>query len=82
LLTGHVPEDTPAFDMLRGELADWIRLPTHPTLSGMVSLWEQAGKPDMLGHSCSAALLRELAEHIPVVRQDVKSGDMIELGAA
>jgi hypothetical protein len=36
----------------------------------------------MLGHSCSAALLRELAEHIPVVRQDVKSGDMIELGAA
>lgn len=82
LLTGHVPEDTPAFDMLRDELADWIRLPTHPTLSGMVALWEQAGKPDMLGHSCSAALLRELAEHIPSLRQNVKSGDMIELGAA
>lgn len=82
LLTGHVPEDTPAFDMLGDELADWIRLPTHPTLSGMVELWEQAGKPQVLGHSCSAYLLAELAEHIPTLRLDVKSGDVIELGAA
>lgn len=82
LLTGHVPEDTPAFEMLRDELADWIRLPTHPTLSGMVSLWEEAGKPDMLGHSCSAALLGELADHIPPLCQDVKSGSVIELGEA
>lgn len=82
LLTGHVPEDTPAFDMLGDELADWIRLPTHPTLSGMVELWEQAGKPQVLGHSCSAYLLAELSEHIPTLRLDVKSGDVIELGAA
>lgn len=82
LLTGHVPEDTPASDMLRDELADWIRLPTHPTLNGMVALWEQAGKPQTLGHSCSAYLLAELAVHIPALRVDAKSGDVIDLGAA
>lgn len=80
LLTGHVPEETPAFDMLRDELADWIRLPTHPTLNGMVALWEQAGKPQTIGHSCSAYLLAELAEHIPALRVDAKTGDVIELG--
>ncbi len=82
LLTGHVPEETPAFEMLRDELADWIRLPTHPTLSGMVELWEQAGKPVVYGHSCSAQLLAELKDHIPAVQQDAKSGDVIQLGAA
>ncbi|WOC16875.1 MBL fold metallo-hydrolase [Pseudochrobactrum sp. MP213Fo] len=81
LLTGHVPEDTPAFNMLNDELADWIRLPTHPTLSGMLMLWEQAGKPPVLGHSCSAYLLAELAVHIPALRTDAKSGDVIVLEA-
>ena len=33
-------------------------------------------------YSCSTALLSELAAHIPSLRQDVKSGDVIELGAA
>ncbi|WP_439272749.1 MBL fold metallo-hydrolase [Pseudochrobactrum sp. HB0163] len=81
LLTGHVPEDTPAHAMLQDELADWIRLPTHPTLSGMVELWEQAGRPVLYGHSCSAQLLAELKEHIAAVQQNAKSGDIINLGA-
>lgn len=82
LLTGHVPEDTPASEMLRDELADWIRLPTHPTLNGMVSLWEQAGKPEVFGHSCSEQLLSDLAEHIPSVITHSKTGDVIEYGDA
>ncbi len=33
LLTGHVPENTPAQALLEQGRATWIRLPTHPTRS-------------------------------------------------
>lgn len=80
LLTGHLPEGTPAYELEEQGLADWIRLPTHPTLSGMISIWEGAEKPPVLGHSCKQELWTELATHIPTLRTDLVTGDVLEIG--
>lgn len=79
LLTGHLPEGTPANKLYSQGRADWIRLPTHPTLSGLVSIWNDADKPPVLGHSCSRAALDELHPHLPGLRTDLVTGDFIEL---
>lgn len=79
LLTGHLPEGTPAHVLHEQGRADWIRLPTHPTLSGLVSIWEQCGKPLVLGHSCAPSALEELRLHLPGLRTDLATGDFIDL---
>jgi phosphoribosyl 1,2-cyclic phosphodiesterase len=77
LLTGHLPAGTPG-DILRASgRADWIRMPTHPTLSGNVGIWEQAGRPPALGHSCGPAELAALAAHIPALRAECRTGDSL-----
>ncbi|RCS24052.1 MBL fold metallo-hydrolase [Phyllobacterium salinisoli] len=79
LLTGHLPEGTSGHALHRQGRADWIRLPTHPTLSGLVDIWSDAGKPPVLGHSCLLGALEDLRPHLPGLRTDLATGDFIDL---
>lgn len=80
LLTGHLPACSPGDLARRSGHAEWIRMPTHPTLSGNVSIWENAGRPAALGHSCTANDLEALRVHIPLLRAGCRTGDSIEIG--
>lgn len=77
LLTGHIPPNTPASALLGGGRAAWIRLPTHPTRQGNVDIWEQAGRPATLGHSCSLQDLQALKAHLPTLNDRVRTGQHI-----
>ena len=79
LLTGHLPSGSPGEASFRDGGAEWIRMPTHPTLAGNVGVWEKAGRPVALGHSCSAADLEALQIHIPSLRVDCRTGQSLEL---
>ncbi|MBZ9680077.1 MULTISPECIES: MBL fold metallo-hydrolase [unclassified Mesorhizobium] len=80
LLTGHLPLGSPADLMHKAGRADWIRMPTHPTLSGNVGIWEKAGRPRALGHSCAPDLLGELKSHIPSLLTQCRTGQRITVG--
>lgn len=77
LLSGHLPAGSPGDRLHRAGRADWVRMPTHPTLSGNVEIWEKAGRPEALGHSCAADLLRDLKSHIPLLRTQCRTGQRI-----
>jgi hypothetical protein len=79
LLTGHLPSGSPGESSVRAGSAEWIRMPTHPTLAGNVEIWEKAGRPTALGHSCSVADLAALQIHIPALRADCRTGQSFEL---
>ncbi|YBV98547.1 MBL fold metallo-hydrolase [Phyllobacteriaceae bacterium JZ32] len=79
LLTGHLPEGTPAHTLHAQGRAEWIRLPTHPTLSGLIGIWERSDKPPVLGHSCAPGALDELRPYLPGLRTDLVTGDFIDL---
>ncbi len=79
LLTGHVPDNTPASAMVRTGQATWIRLPTHPTRDQNVRLWEKAGRPDLVGHSCGLKDLDELKPFMPRLRTGTVSGTHFEI---
>ena len=80
LLTGHLPAGSPADLAHREARADWIRMPTHPTLAGNVTIWEKAGRPAAIGHSCPAADLDGLLRHIPTLKAGCRTGDILEIG--
>lgn len=77
LLTGHLPAGSPGKALHEAARADWIRMPTHPTLPGNVAIWEGAGRPAALGHSCGPADLQALATHIPALRADCRTGQSL-----
>ncbi len=77
LLTGHLPAGSPGDILHQAGGADWVRMPTHPTLADNIGIWEQAGRPMALGHSCEAGLLEELTVHIPSLRTDCRTGQRI-----
>ncbi|UCI22353.1 MBL fold metallo-hydrolase [Mesorhizobium sp. B2-1-8] len=77
LLTGHLPAGSPGDLMHRAGRADWIRMPTHPTLSGNIGIWERAGRPAALGHSCTPDLLGDLKNHIPSLLTQCRTGQRI-----
>jgi phosphoribosyl 1,2-cyclic phosphodiesterase len=79
LLTGHLPAGSPADLLYKAGRADWVRMPTHPTLSGNVEIWEKAGRPTALGHSCATEILSELESHIPTLRSEYRTGERIEV---
>ena len=79
LLTGHLPAGSPGAALQAACRADWIRMPTHPTLSGNLAIWEAAGRPTALGHSCPPTMLAELAPHMPSLRTDLRTGDSYTL---
>ncbi|MEO3388366.1 MBL fold metallo-hydrolase [Mesorhizobium sp. CAU 1741] len=79
LLTGHLPAGSPGQSMHAAGKADWIRMPTHPTRPGNVAIWEGAGRPMALGHSCPPADLQALHSHIPGLRVDSRTGQTFKL---
>jgi hypothetical protein len=79
LLTGHLPAGSPGEMLQAAGRAGWIRMPTHPTLSGNLAIWEGAGRPMALGHSCLPDALQELAPHMPSLRADLRTGDSFTL---
>lgn len=79
LLTGHVPEGSPAQVMLARDQATWIRLPTHPTLAENVALVQSCKARVVLGHSCEHDVLARLQPHIAGLRCDVSTGDQLDL---
>jgi predicted metal-dependent RNase len=82
LLTGHLPSGSLGDLLHKGGRADWVRMPTHPTLSGNVDIWDKAGRPTALGHSCSADLLGDLQSHIPSLRTQCRTGQRIPVPEA
>lgn len=81
LLTGHLPTGSPADLIYKKGRADWIRMPTHPTLSGNVHIWENAGRPPALGHSSAPSALAELAVHIPSLDPQCLTGQTLTVPA-
>ncbi|MBD7991713.1 MBL fold metallo-hydrolase [Ochrobactrum sp. Sa2BUA5] len=79
LLTGHVPENTPAHALLEQGRATWIRLPTHPTQSENLALWQAVGKPMALGHSCTAEKLEELKPYLTSLDTTAMSGSQLSI---
>lgn len=79
LFTGHLPAGSPGERMLADGHAQWIRLPTHPTLSENIALASAAGARIVLGHSCDTAMLARLARRIRGLRADLATGDSLDL---
>lgn len=80
LLTGHVPDGSPAHELLEAGRAHWIRLPTHPTLAENVALAQRSSARIVLGHSCERDALARLAPHLPRLRAELATGDALDLG--
>lgn len=74
LLTGHLPAGSYGELLAEEGRADWIRMPTHPTLPDNVELWRRLGKPPVLGHSCDPGTLCQLREHIPTLDTGARTG--------
>jgi uncharacterized protein len=79
LFTGHLPTGSPGERMVAEGRADWIRLPTHPTLTENQALATATSATTVLGHSCDRAVLERLARHVPRLRTDLATGDCIDL---
>ena len=79
LLTGHVPDYTPAQILLEKRLATWVRLPTHPTRPENQELWQKVGKPMALGHSCTSEKLEELKPYLPTLDTTAMSGSQLSI---
>lgn len=79
LFTGHLPTGSPGYVMLEEGRAEWLRLPTHPTLAGNLALVAATGAAMVLGHSCEQAVLDRLDGRMPSLRVDLATGDRIEL---
>lgn len=79
LLTGHLPKGSPAALMHEAGNADWLRLPTHPTIFENRAMIEACGAPQILAHSCDPNALRAMAKIIPALAVDVRTGDEIEV---
>lgn len=77
LLSGHLPAGSPGERLQAAGRAGWIRMPTHPTLAGNIAIWEGAGRPAAIGHSCPPADLAALKPHIPAVRTECRTGDSV-----
>ena len=77
LLTGHLPNGSPAHRLRERGRADWIRMPTHPTLAGLIDIWRDAGEPTTLGHSCEADDLNELSKSLPALRPSYRTGQSL-----
>ena len=79
LFTGHVPSGSPGERLIGEARAQWIRLPTHPTLNENVALASRSAATTLLGHSCDRPTLARLAHHLPRLRADVATGDCIDI---
>ncbi|WP_108483840.1 MBL fold metallo-hydrolase [Oceaniglobus ichthyenteri] len=65
LFTGHLPAGSPGAMAHADGRADWIRMPTHPTLDENVAMGQSTNVPQVFGHSCPPEGMADLARHIP-----------------
>ena len=79
LFTGHLPDGSPGQQMVRKHRAQWIRLPTHPTLDENVGMIAATAASTVLGHSCDAQALAALGRHVPQLRTGLATGDVVDL---
>ena len=79
LFTGHLPTGSPGERMVNEGRAEWIRFPTHPTLSENRRMVDASGATLAFGHSCEPAMLARVASHIPALRSDVSTGARIDI---
>jgi phosphoribosyl 1,2-cyclic phosphodiesterase len=79
LLSGHLPAGSPGERLHAQGRAGWIRMPTHPTLPGNTGIWEKAGRPAAIGHSCPPADLAALKPHIQALRAECRTGDSVSV---
>lgn len=79
LLTGGIPQGSPADHMLAAGEAEWLRFPTHPTLPENIAIAAASGAGRILAHSCNAATAALLAGDIPRLLTGLKPGDTIEI---
>ncbi len=79
LFTGHLPNGSPGEILVRDKRADWQRLPTHPTMPENRTLWEIAGRPRLLGHSCTHHGLGRLKAHLPALEATARTGQSFDI---
>lgn len=82
LLTGHLPDGSPGAVLAADGRADWIRMPTHPTMPENVALWAAAGRPLAFGHSCDPQTLCALHEQISTLDTQARTGARYIIGEA
>jgi len=78
LFTGHLPAHSPGERLVADGAAEWIRLPTHPTLPENLAIVAASGASLVIGHSCDADALARLALRIPALRVELATGDRID----
>ncbi|AEI95209.1 MBL fold metallo-hydrolase [Roseobacter litoralis] len=74
LFTGHLPDGSPGAIAFANGQADWIRLPTHPTLHENNQMCGTVDAARVFGHSCATADLTDLADHIDALDPTAKTG--------
>jgi hypothetical protein len=79
LFTGHLPDGSPGARMVEGQRAEWIRLPTHPTLTENRALAADSGAARLIGHSCDAASLARIAARLPRLDAALRTGMTVDL---
>jgi len=79
LFTGHLPGNSPGERMVAEESAAWIRLPTHPTRTENLAIAAASDAKTVLGHSCDWTQLSRLKQHMPRLRDDLATGDCVDL---
>lgn len=79
LLSGHLPDGSPGQRLRAAGQADWLRMPTHPTLPEYRRIWELAARPPVLGHSCSPGDLRALHLAFPALDPAARTGDCVPM---
>lgn len=82
LFTGHLPNGSPAFVAHADGEADWIRMPTHPTLHENIEMCRAADAPRIFGHSCDLIGMEKLSAHIPSLDPTVLTGQTHILNGA
>lgn len=79
LLTGHVPEGSPAHALRAARKAHWIRLPTHPTLAETQAILAACEPALVLAHSAEPDTLGKLAAHVPQLNLGPRTPDQIAI---
>jgi Cft2 family RNA processing exonuclease len=79
LFTGHLPDGSPGARMVEAKRADWIRLPTHPTLAENRALADASGAARLIGHSCDAAALARMSARLPRLDASLRTGMRVDL---
>lgn len=79
LFTGHVPKGSPGDQLMSSGKAQWLRFPTHPTLSENRKIVQACGAGRVLAHSCAAHVLPVLARAIPGLITDIGPRGRLDL---